>query len=166
MKGWEIMDKKYIKSTTVRSALPRSERLRQSGGGGSSSTVVLGESVGNVFNKFLRKDIDDTAHGVIKFLQGIQFGTGDNAVCLRWDSVNQAIYVARANGDTANFYAKGNISAYGIGSTSGGGSLSANVLAYNDAVNLSSEDLSKVASAYSVAKLKQLIGQGGGVNFN
>ena len=56
--------------------------------------------------------------------------------------------------EVANLYTSGGVSAYGVGtSSSSGGGLNGSVKAYADAVKLTTENLSEVASAYSVAKL-------------
>ena len=67
---------------------------------------------------------------------------------LEYDSTNKALKV---NG---NLYATGGITAYGEGAdSSGGGGLNGTVKSYADALKLTSEDLSLLASAYSVAAL-------------
>ena len=75
-----------------------------------------------------------------------------HGIKITYDSTNKAIKI------DGNLYATGGISAYGesSGSSSGGG-LNGNVKAYADAIKLTTENLSDVASAYSVAKLKSLI---------
>ena len=65
------------------------------------------------------------------------------------------LYIVNKDGKTAaNFYATGGITAYGEGSgSSSGGGLNGSVKAYADAIKLTTENLSEIASAYSVAKL-------------
>ena len=88
---------------------------------------------------------------------GVYVQIGD--VRLVYDKANTAIKVVKSDGTTAaNFYATGGITAYGEGSgSSGGGGLNGSVKSYADAIKLTTENLSDVASAYSVAKLKSLI---------
>ena len=75
-----------------------------------------------------------------------------HGIKLTYDATNKAIKV------DGNLYATGGITAYGEGSgSSGGGGLNGSVKSYVDAINLTTENLSEVASAYSVAKLKSLI---------
>ena len=75
-----------------------------------------------------------------------------HGISITYDSTNKAIKV------DGNLYATGGITAYGEGSgSSGGGGLNGSVKSYVDAINLTTENLSEVASAYSVAKLKSLI---------
>ena len=75
-----------------------------------------------------------------------------HGIKLTYDATNKAIKV------DGNLYATGGITAYGeeSGSSTGGG-LNGSVKAYADAIKLTTENLSDVASAYSVAKLKSLI---------
>ena len=75
-----------------------------------------------------------------------------HGIKITYDATNKAIKV------DGNLYATGGITAYGEGSgSSGGGGLNGSVKSYVDAINLTTENLSEVASAYSVAKLKSLI---------
>ncbi len=71
-----------------------------------------------------------------------------HGIDITYDATNKAIKV------DGNLYATGGITAYGEGSgSSGGGGLNGSVKAYADAVKLTTENLSEIASAYSVAKL-------------
>ena len=84
---------------------------------------------------FLSKKNDDTAAGVISFLQsisvagravldgGIQLG---NALLL-YDSENNAVKVCDRNGAMMNFYATGGVSAFGFSGSDEGGSSSVDV---------------------------------------
>ncbi len=75
-----------------------------------------------------------------------------HGIDITYDATNKAIKI------DGNLYATGGITAYGEGSgSSGGGGLNGSVKSYVDAINLTAENLSEVASAYSVAKLKSLI---------
>ena len=75
-----------------------------------------------------------------------------HGIDITYDATNKAIKI------DGNLYATGGITAYGEGSgSSGGGGLNGSVKSYVDAINLTTENLSEVASAYSVAKLKSLI---------
>ena len=78
---------------------------------------------------------------------------------LEYDATNKALKITNTTTDeVANLYTSGGVSAYGVGtSSSSGGGLNGSVKAYADAINLTTENLSEVASAYSVAKLKSLI---------
>lgn len=71
-----------------------------------------------------------------------------HGISITYDATNKAIKV------DGNLYATGGVSAYGVGtSSSSGGGLNGSVKAYADAIRLTTENLSEVASAYSVAKL-------------
>ena len=71
-----------------------------------------------------------------------------HGISITYDATNKAIKV------DGNLYATGGISAYGVGtSSSSGGGLNGSVKAYADAIRLTTENLSEIASAYSVAKL-------------
>ena len=80
-------------------------------------------------------------------------------VRLVYDKANTAIKVVKSDGTTAaNFYATGGITAYGEGSgSSGGGGLNGSVKSYADALKLTSESLSEIASAYSIKQLSTRI---------
>ena len=69
------------------------------------------------------------------------------------------LYVQKTDGKTAaNFYATGGITAYGEGSgSSGGGGLNGSVKSYANALKLTSESLSEIASAYSIKALDSRI---------
>lgn len=75
-------------------------------------------------------------------------------VRLVYDKANTAIKVVKSDGKTAaNFYATGGISAYGEGSAGTTGSNNFSAKAYADSIKLTSENLSEIASAYSIAVL-------------
>lgn len=88
---------------------------------------------------------------------GVYVQIGD--VRLVYDKANTAIKVVKSDGTTAaNFYATGGITAYGEGSgSSGGGGLNGSVKSYSDALKLTSESLSEIASAYSIKALDSRI---------
>ena len=88
---------------------------------------------------------------------GVYVQIGD--VRLVYDKANTAIKVVKSDGTTAaNFYATGGITAYGEGSgSSGGGGLNGSVKSYADALKLTSESLSEIASAYSIKALDSRI---------
>ena len=88
---------------------------------------------------------------------GVYVQIGD--VRLVYDKANTAIKVVKSDGTTAaNFYATGGITAYGEGSgSSGGGGLNGSVKSYSDALKLTSESLSEIASAYSIKQLSTRI---------
>ena len=73
---------------------------------------------------------------------------------LEYDAANKALKITNTTTEeVANLYTSGGVSAYGEGTSSSGGGLNGSVKAYADAINLTTENLSEVASAYSVAKL-------------
>lgn len=81
-------------------------------------------------------------------------------IYLSWDSENNALRLSKdaAGKEAANFYALGGITAYGKGAgTSGGGGLNGSVKKYSDALKLTSESLSEIASAYSIKALDSRI---------
>ena len=83
---------------------------------------------------------------------GVYVQIGD--VRLVYDKANTAIKVVKSDGTTAaNFYATGGISAYGEGSDGTTGSNNFSAKAYADSIKLTSENLSEIASAYSIAVL-------------
>ena len=85
---------------------------------------------------------DATFEGAITF----------HGIKLTFDSTNNAIKV------DGNLYATGGITAYGEGSgSSSGGGLNGSVKSYSDALKLTSESLSEIASAYSVKALDSRI---------
>lgn len=88
---------------------------------------------------------------------GVYVQIGD--VRLVYDKANTAIKVVKSDGTTAaNFYATGGITAYGEGSgSSGGGGLNGSVKSYSEALKLTSESLSEIASAYSIKALDSRI---------
>lgn len=82
-------------------------------------------------------------------------------VYLSWDSDNNALRLSKdaAGKEAANFYATGGITAYGAGAstTGGGGGLNGSVKSYSNALKLTSESLSEIASAYSIKALDSRI---------
>lgn len=74
---------------------------------------------------------------------------------LEYDAANKALKITNTTTEeVANLYTSGGVSAYGVGtSSSSGGGLNGSVKAYADATKLTTENLSEIASAYSVAKL-------------
>lgn len=77
-------------------------------------------------------------------------------IYLSYDSANNALRLSKdaAGKEAANFYATGGITAYGAGaSTMGGGGLNGSVKSYSNALKLTSESLSEIASAYSIKAL-------------
>ncbi len=75
-----------------------------------------------------------------------------HGIKLTYDATNKAIKV------DGNLYATGGISAYGESSgSSGGGGLNGSVKSYADALKLTSESLSEIASAYSIKALDSRI---------
>lgn len=82
---------------------------------------------------------DATFEGAISF----------HGIKLTYDSTNKAIKI------DGNLYATGGITAYGAGAstTGGGGGLNGSVKSYSNALKLTSESLSEIASAYSIKAL-------------
>lgn len=81
-------------------------------------------------------------------------------IYLSYDSANNALRLSKdaAGKEAANFYATGGVSAYGVGtSSSGGGGLNGSVKSYSNALKLTSESLSEIASAYSIKALDSRI---------
>lgn len=81
-------------------------------------------------------------------------------IYLSWDSENNALRLSKdaAGKEAANFYALGGVSAYGVGtSSSSGGGLNGSVKSYSNALKLTSESLSEIASAYSIKALDSRI---------
>ena len=75
-----------------------------------------------------------------------------HGISITYDTTNKAIKI------DGNLYATGGITAYGAGtSTSTGGGLNGSVKSYADALKLTSESLSEVASAYSIKALSSRI---------
>lgn len=74
---------------------------------------------------------------------------------MEYDATNKALKITNTTtNEVANLYTSGGVSAYGVGtSSSSGGGLNGSVKAYADAIRLTTENLSEIASAYSVAKL-------------
>ena len=74
---------------------------------------------------------------------------------MEYDATNKALKITNTTtNEVANLYTSGGVSAYGVGtSPSSGGGLNGSVKAYADAIKLTTENLSEIASAYSVAKL-------------
>lgn len=74
---------------------------------------------------------------------------------MEYDATNKALKITNTTtNEVANLYTSGGVSAYGVGtSSSSGGGLNGSVKVYADAIRLTTENLSEVASAYSVAKL-------------
>lgn len=74
---------------------------------------------------------------------------------MEYDAANKALKITNTTTEeVANLYTSGGVSAYGVGaSSSSGGGLNGSVKAYADAIRLTTENLSEIASAYSVAKL-------------
>ena len=78
---------------------------------------------------------------------------------LEYDATNKALKITNTTTDeVANLYTSGGVSAYGVGtSPSSGGGLNGSVKAYADAIKLTTENLSEIASAYSIKALDSRI---------
>lgn len=78
---------------------------------------------------------------------------------MEYDATNKALKITNTTtNEVANLYTSGGVSAYGVGtSSSSGGGLNGSVKAYADAIKLTTENLSEIASAYSVKALDSRI---------
>ena len=78
---------------------------------------------------------------------------------MEYDATNKALKITNTTtNEVANLYTSGGISAYGVGtSSSSGGGLNGSVKSYSDALKLTSESLSEIASAYSIKQLSARI---------
>lgn len=78
---------------------------------------------------------------------------------LEYDATNKALKITNTTtNEVANLYTSGGVSAYGVGtSSSSGGGLNGSVKAYVDAIRLTTENLSEIASAYSIKALDSRI---------
>lgn len=78
---------------------------------------------------------------------------------LEYDAANKALKITNTTTEeVANLYTSGGVSAYGVGaSSSSGGGLNGSVKAYSDAIRLTTENLSEIASAYSIKALASRI---------
>jgi hypothetical protein len=113
----------------------------KSGSAGTSVADLVSLKPNAPFSK-LGVSGDATFEGTISF----------HGIKLTYDATNKAIKI------DGNLYATGGITAYGAGtSTSGGGGLNGSVKSYADALKLTSESLSEVASAYSIKALSRRI---------
>ena len=113
----------------------------KSGSAGTSVADLVSLKPNAPFSK-LGVSGDATFEGTISF----------HGIKLTYDSTNKAIKI------DGNLYATGGITAYGAGaSTTGGGGLIASVISYADALKLTSESLSEIASAYSIKALDSRI---------
>lgn len=78
---------------------------------------------------------------------------------MEYDATNKALKITNTTtNEVANLYTSGGVSAYGVGtSSSSGGGLNGSVKSYSNALNLTSESLSEIASAYSIKALDSRI---------
>ena len=73
---------------------------------------------------------------------------------LEYDAANKALKITNTTtNEVANLYTSGGVSAYGEGSAGTTGSNNFSAKAYADSIKLTSENLSEIASAYSIAVL-------------
>lgn len=113
----------------------------KSGSAGTSVADLVSLKPNAPFSK-LGVSGDATFEGTISF----------HGIKLTYDSTNKAIKI------DGNLYATGGITAYGAGaSTTGGGGLNGSVKSYSNALKLTSESLSEIASAYSIKALDSRI---------
>ena len=111
----------------------------KSGSAGTSVADLVSLKPNAPFTK-LGVSGDATFEGAISF----------HGIKLTYDATNKAIKV------DGNLYATGGISAYGA-SDAGGGDLNGSVMSYTNALKLTSESLSEIASAYSIKALDSRI---------
>lgn len=111
-------------------------------------------TTGNLLSKGGITAYSDITSGGIGTFKALRIGSVDIKV-----DDNGNLYIVNKDGTTAaNFYATGGITAYGEGSgSSGGGGLNGSVKSYADALKLTSESLSEIASAYSIKQLSTRI---------
>lgn len=78
---------------------------------------------------------------------------------MEYDATNKALKITNTTtNEVANLYTSGGVSAYGVGtSSSSGGGLNGSVKSYSNALELTSESLSEIASAYSIKALDSRI---------
>lgn len=78
---------------------------------------------------------------------------------MEYDATNKALKITNTTtNEVANLYTTGGVSAYGVGtSSSSGGGLNGSVKSYSNALKLTSESLSEIASAYSIKALDSRI---------
>ena len=113
----------------------------KSGSAGTSVADLVSLKPNAPFSK-LGVSGDATFEGAITF----------HGIKLTYDATNKAIKI------DGNLYATGGITAYGEGSSSSsGGGLNGSVKSYSEALKLTSESLSEIASAYSIKALASRI---------
>lgn len=113
----------------------------KSGSAGTSVADLVSLKPNAPFSK-LGVSGDATFEGAITF----------HGISITYDATNKAIKV------DGNLYATGGITAYGAASSgAGGGGLNGSVKSYADALKLTSESLSEIASAYSIKALDSRI---------
>ena len=78
---------------------------------------------------------------------------------MEYDATNKALKITNTTtNEVANLYTSGGVSAYGVGtSSSSSGGLNGSVKSYSNALKLTSESLSEIASAYSIKALDSRI---------
>ena len=78
---------------------------------------------------------------------------------MEYDATNKALKITNTTtNEVANLYTSGGVTAYGVGtSSSSGGGLNGSVKSYSNALKLTSESLSEIASAYSIKALDSRI---------
>lgn len=78
---------------------------------------------------------------------------------MEYDATNKALKITNTTtNEVANLYTSGGVSAYGVGtSSSSDGGLNGSVKSYSNALKLTSESLSEIASAYSIKALDSRI---------
>lgn len=78
---------------------------------------------------------------------------------MEYDATNKALKITNTTtNEVANLYTSGGVSAYGVWtSSSSGGGLNGSVKSYSNALKLTSESLSEIASAYSIKALDSRI---------
>ena len=131
--------------------------------GGTNKTLTVGYATKaaqlNTARKLWGNSFNGTAdiNGSIIVPNGKYISIGN--IKLEYDAANKALKITNTTtNEVANLYTSGGVSAYGVGtSSSSGGGLNGSVKSYSDALKLTSESLSEIASAYSIKQLSTRI---------
>lgn len=118
--------------------------------------------------RYLNQVEDDTAKGIITFLQGIKIGSweGENTAHsfqLRYDETLDSVVLSRTDGKPAHFLATGALSTRGLGNTEEGGTGGGMDHVYNvDDFSKSLESFNRVSetdtfNAYAIRSLYEMV---------
>ena len=129
------------------------------GNGNNSNWVKVQDMCSQVNSSYW--NITQNGSATFKSLTVTEGSLKIGGIYLSYDSANNALRLSKdaAGKEAANFYATGGITAYGAGAstTGGGGGLNGSVKSYSNALKLTSESLSEIASAYSIKALDSRI---------